>query len=164
MKRGNYRCIHRCRCIIHGDEDLSRFIYRLVLLFFRWPNVLQFFERSSCYEVGSRVSRDRKSAVPKGGEEEEDRTKRTRLERFFCVAAPVIRSNSPPTTRADCFSFLSSLPVSRRPTFRLLPKALCISPLFPFPTVLLLLLNRPRYYLQSHFCAHVCHVWQSKRG
>lgn len=117
MKRGNYRCIHRCRCIIHGDEDLSRFIYRLVLLFFRWPNVLQFFERSSCYEVGSRVSRDRKSAVPKGGEEEEDRTKRTRLERFFCVAAPVIRSNSPPTTRADCFSFLSSLPVSRRPTF-----------------------------------------------
>lgn len=49
--------------------------------------------------------------------EGEDRTKRTRLERFFCVAAPVIRSNSPPTTRADCFSFLSSLPVSRRPTF-----------------------------------------------
>lgn len=61
---------------------------------------------------------DRKSACIRGSKGgREDRAKRTRPERFFCVAAPVIRSSPP--TRADCFSSSPrcSAAVSRRPTF-----------------------------------------------
>lgn len=74
--------------------------------------------RSSCYEVGSRVSRDRKSAVSKGGERGGGRSDEANTAGAILLCC---RSGDPFQLSSDysrrLFFLLSSLPVSRRPTF-----------------------------------------------